>query len=185
LGLEQFLKCGLDPSPAFKNKPDALGIVEHSTGGDGELIDGADLIPLRQIGDERGKVMHMLRSDTPHFTGFGEIYFSSVHPGIVKAWHLQCVARRHYAVPVGRIRAVLYDDRVGSPTAGAVEEFLIGEDNYQLLIIPPGIWSGFVALGEGPALVADCMTAPHVPAEARRRDPVDPSIPYRWDIACT
>ena len=40
------------------------------------MIDGVQIHPLRQIPDERGKIMHMLRSDAPHFQGFGEIYFS-------------------------------------------------------------------------------------------------------------
>ena len=31
--------------------------------------------------------MHMLRADEPHFERFGEIYFSLVYPGGVKAWH--------------------------------------------------------------------------------------------------
>ena len=52
------------------------------------MIDGVVLTPLKQIFDERGKVMHMLSINTPIFTGFGEIYFSCTYPGVVKAWHL-------------------------------------------------------------------------------------------------
>ena len=37
------------------------------------MIDGVVITPLRQIVDERGKVMHMLRRDAQHFSGFGEI----------------------------------------------------------------------------------------------------------------
>jgi len=42
------------------------------------VIEGVRVVPLRQIPDERGKVMHMLRADDPHFERFGEIYFSTV-----------------------------------------------------------------------------------------------------------
>jgi dTDP-4-dehydrorhamnose 3,5-epimerase len=52
------------------------------------VIDGVVITPLRQILDERGKVMHMLRSTDEHFTQFGEIYFSTVFPDAVKAWHI-------------------------------------------------------------------------------------------------
>ena len=45
------------------------------------------IIPLKQIFDERGKVMHMM-TDSDIFTQFGEIYFSVTYPGVVKAWHL-------------------------------------------------------------------------------------------------
>ncbi len=31
--------------------------------------------------------MHMLKRTDPHFIEFGEIYFSTVYPGVVKGWH--------------------------------------------------------------------------------------------------
>ncbi len=52
------------------------------------MIDGVKIIPLRQIVDERGKIMHMMKATDPHFIRFGEIYFSCAWPGVVKAWHV-------------------------------------------------------------------------------------------------
>lgn len=46
------------------------------------IIKNVQLHPLRQIPDDRGKVMHMLRCDDPWFEKFGEIYFSVVYPGV-------------------------------------------------------------------------------------------------------
>jgi dTDP-4-dehydrorhamnose 3,5-epimerase len=143
-------------------------------------IEGVALIELKRIADERGAIFHMLRSDAPHFHGFGEVYFSSVHPGAIKAWHLQRRAFRHYAVPLGAVRVVLFDPRPGSPTTGAVQEVELGERDYRLLVIPPRIWSGFTGIGGGSSLVADCMDLPFDPAQAERKDPADPAIPYRW-----
>ena len=40
------------------------------------MIKDLIITPLRKIPDERGSIMHMLRSDAPHFVKFGEIYFS-------------------------------------------------------------------------------------------------------------
>ena len=51
------------------------------------MIEGVEIVSLRQIVDERGKVMHMLKSTDPHFEKFGEIYFSCSWPGTIKAWH--------------------------------------------------------------------------------------------------
>ena len=82
------------------------------------LIEGVRVVPLKQIPDERGKVMHMLRADDPHFERFGEIYFSTVYAGVVKGWHLHERMTINYAVPVGAIKLVLFDDREGSPTRG-------------------------------------------------------------------
>jgi len=144
------------------------------------LIDGVQLVPLRTHRDERGDLMHMLRSSDPHFRGFGEIYFSTVRPGAVKAWHLLHDTFRHYAIPIGTAKVVLFDDRAGSPSFGKLQEVILGENNYSLLIIPPDVWSGFAAIGNSMALIADCTTAPHDPAKALRKDAQDPSIPYKW-----
>jgi dTDP-4-dehydrorhamnose 3,5-epimerase len=145
------------------------------------VIEGVLLEPLRQIPDERGKVMHMLRADSPIFTKFGEIYFSTVFPGVIKAWKRHRLMTQNYAVPVGSVKVVIYDDRPGSSTEGEVQEIVMGEDNYCLLRIPPFVWSGFQGVSEGPALVANCPDIPHDPGEVDKLDPDDPSIPYDWD----
>jgi len=146
------------------------------------VIDGVQIIPLRQIPDERGKVMHMLRADAPHFEEFGEIYFSVVEVGAIKAWHLHERMTINYAVPHGRIKLVVYDDREGSPTNGELEEIFLGEANYSLVTVPPFVWNGFKGIGEHAAIVANCATIPHDPGEIVRLDPFSDKIPYDWAI---
>ena len=77
------------------------------------MIHGVEIHPLRQIPDERGKIMHMLRADARHFQKFGEIYFSVVYPGVIKGWHLHKRMTLNYAVIKGMIKLVLHDDRAG------------------------------------------------------------------------
>ncbi len=144
------------------------------------MIDGVRVDPLRQIRDERGAIFHMLRSDDPAFERFGEIYFSLVHPGWVKAWHLHTVMTLNYAVPVGRIHLVLFDDRPSSPTRGVVQEIELGEEHYVRVRVPPGVWNGFIGLGERDAVVANCATMPHDPDEITRIPPTDTRVPYSW-----
>ncbi|MDZ4812143.1 MAG: dTDP-4-dehydrorhamnose 3,5-epimerase family protein [Pseudomonadota bacterium] len=146
------------------------------------MIDGVVVTPLRQIPDERGKVMHMLRSDAPHFDRFGEIYFSAVHPGAIKAWHIHKLMTLNYAVVHGMIKFVLYDDREGSPTRGKLQELFIGESNYCLVTVPPLVWNGFKGYGEKAAIVANCTTHVHTPDEIERMSPFSDRIPYDWDI---
>ena len=146
------------------------------------MIDGVTVTPLRQIIDERGKVMHMLRRDSDAFDAFGEIYFSVVNPGAIKAWHIHKKMTLKYAVPVGNIKFVLHDDRDESPTKGETQELFLGPDNYCLVKVPPLIWNGFKGLGHVPALVANCATIPHDPEEIERRDPFDASIGYDWEL---
>lgn len=147
------------------------------------MIDGVQILPLRQIVDERGKIMHMLRSDAAHFQGFGEIYFSAVHPGVVKAWHIHKRMVLNYAVPIGQIKLVLFDDRQGSATHGKIQEIFLGPDNYQLVVIPPLVWNGFKGVGPSTSYVANCASIPHDPAEIERLDPLSDRIPYDWEIA--
>lgn len=146
------------------------------------MIDGVKLTPLKQIADERGKVMHMLRSDAPHFAGFGEIYFSTVFPGAIKGWHIHTTMVLSYAVPTGRIKFVLYDEREGSPTRGEVQEIFLGPDSYQLVTVPPLVWNGFKGIGTETAVVANCASIVHDPGEIARLDPFDPRIPYDWAL---
>jgi dTDP-4-dehydrorhamnose 3,5-epimerase len=138
------------------------------------------LTPLRQIQDDRGSVMHMLRATDPHFSGFGEIYFSTVKQGAVKAWKRHRQMTLNLACPVGEVRLVVYDDRESSPTRGIAEELVLGAGNYQLVTIPPLLWTGFTGLSAGPSLVANCASLPHDPVEADRLNAYDPSIPYAW-----
>jgi len=146
------------------------------------MIDGVLIHPLKQTPDERGKIMHMLRCDDPHFERFGEIYFSVVNPGVVKGWHLHREMTLNYAVVSGMIKLVLFDDRPDSQTRGNLQELFIGEANYVLVRIPPGIWNGFKGIGIVPAIIANCATLPHKPDEIVRLDPFNNSIPYDWSL---
>ena len=145
------------------------------------MIDGVKVIPLRTILDERGMVRHMLRRTDPHFSEFGEIYFSVIFPGAVKAWHRHRKMELNYAVVSGNIKLVLHDGRKGSPTRGETQEIFMGEDNYVLVKVPPGVVNGFAAVGNERAIVANCASLPHDPAEIERIDPFDPAIGYTWD----
>lgn len=146
------------------------------------MIEGVIITPLKQILDERGKIMHMLRCDSENFSSFGEIYFSCVHPGAIKGWHIHKEMVLNYAVPHGNIKFVLYDDRSNSPTRGEVQEIFMGPDNYCLVTVPPLVWNGFKGIGQDMAIVANCTSIAHRADEIDRLDPFDPSIPYNWEI---
>ena len=146
------------------------------------MIDGVKIIPLKQINDERGKIMHMLKSTDEHFTQFGEIYFSCAWPGTIKAWHIHKSMTLNNAVISGRAKLVLYDDRNDSPTKGELMELFIGEDNYSLGQIPPGILNGYKAFGDKLVILANCATEPHDPNEILYIDPFNNDIPYNWEL---
>ena len=146
------------------------------------MIDGVVVKPLRRIPDERGFIMHMLRADDPNFVQFGEIYFSTAYPGVIKGWHQHKEVTLNYAVIVGMIKLVLYDDRENSPTQGGLMEVYLGTDSHALTIIPPGLWNGFKGMHSPFSMVANCSTHPHDPSLSTRLDPFSESIPYTWDV---
>jgi dTDP-4-dehydrorhamnose 3,5-epimerase len=146
------------------------------------MIAGVKYIPLRRIPDERGTVMHMMKRTDPHFIEFGEIYFSTIYKGVVKGWHRHRDMTLAYACIAGRIKLVVYDDRADSPTRGQLDELFIGQDNYALVMVPPGVWNGFKGLSDPEAIVANCCTHPHDPARSERLPPHDNAIPYKWAV---
>lgn len=145
------------------------------------MIEGVLTVPLIIFSNESGQVLHMLRSDSPFFQKFGEIYFSTVNPGKVKGWKKHLKMTQHFAVPAGNIKLVIYDNREFSQTQGNIEEIDIGTYNYQLVIIPPLVWYSFSAVGTVPAIVANCADMPHDPEEMISINPDTSEIPYRWE----
>jgi dTDP-4-dehydrorhamnose 3,5-epimerase len=146
-------------------------------------IDGITITELRQISDERGSVLHMLRCDAPGFERFGEVYFSEVLPGSIKAWKRHSVQTQNLAVPVGRIRLVIFDDREESPTKDKLQVLELGRpDAYLRVLIPPGLWYGFACISNMSALLANCADLPHAPDESETCSANDPFIPYTWNL---
>ena len=144
---------------------------------------GVSLIPLRQIADDRGKVMHILRKDAAHFSHFGEVYCSCINPGIVKGWKKHKIMTQNLTVPIGRVKFVLFDDRLDSPTYKQSEEIIIGDDvsSYMLLQIPPQLWYSFRSLSDTTSFIINCSTHIHDPSESITVDLANSEIAYKWD----
>ena len=139
------------------------------------------ITPLKEISDERGAVLHMLRCDELDFTQFGECYFSEIMPSSIKAWKKHTIQTQNIAVPVGRIRLVVFDDRKNSTTQGKLHIMELGRpDAYQRIQIPPKIWYGFACISETPALIVNCSNHPHNKSESSILNYNDTLIPYSW-----
>lgn len=148
------------------------------------MIEGVSVRPLRQIPDERGTLIEILRSDEPLFQKFGQVYISTVYPGVVKGWHCHHHQTDFIAVVKGMVKLVLYDERDSSVTRGQVVELFVGEQNPVLVVIPPYVWHGVKGIGTEPAWMLNCPTEPYnydQPDEFRR-PPDDPAIPYNWGL---
>lgn len=113
------------------------------------LIKGVYTIPLKTFGDTRGFFFETFRrSWIPEAREMvqGNCSFSSA--GVLRGLHYHLKQADLWNVPVGQVRAVLYDFRQESPTRGASEVVEMGEANRVALYIPKGVAHGFLALRE-------------------------------------
>ncbi len=149
------------------------------------MIEGIVASQLRQIADERGWLIEILRSDWEHFQKFGQVYVTAAYPNIVKAWHMHKKQTDNIACLKGMIKLVLYDDREKSKTKGKVDEYTIGERNLLLIVIPPGIWHGFKTISEDYAMILNTPTElyNYKAPDEHRLPPDTNKIPYDWKLA--
>jgi dTDP-4-dehydrorhamnose 3,5-epimerase len=145
-------------------------------------IEGVVVHPLRVVPDERGRLMEIMRRDDPFFSGFGQVYLSTVYPGVVKAWHYHRVQEDRFTCIRGMVKAVLYDDRKDSPTRGALNEIFLGEHKPCLVVIPAGVYHGWKCISEYEAYVINVPSEPYNRSnpDEFRVDPHSGEIPYDW-----
>ena len=144
------------------------------------MIADIEITKLKQIMDERGKIMHMMRVDNPIFKKFGEIYFSTVKPEFIKAWHLHIEATLNYACIKGKVKLVLFDDRKESKTLGEYQELILSPEDYFMVTIPPLVWNGFKGIDQEESIIANCMSIPHDEKEMARKEILDKKFNYNW-----
>ena len=145
------------------------------------MIHDVKITPLKIISDNRGKVIHMLRTDSQVFEKFGEIYFSTIYHQSIKGWHLHKESVLNYVCIKGKVKLVLFDNRKESSTKGVYQELILSPEDYFLVTIPPNIWNGFKGLDEAESIIANCLTLPHDEKEMVRKDPFDKSFSYKWE----
>lgn len=148
-------------------------------------IAGVYICALAIFFTPNGSVLHMLKRGNPLLPdfskNFGEIYFSEVYSGHIKAWKLHREQTQLFAVPYGCIKLVIFDGREKSSSYGKTLSLLLGRPgNYNLLQIPPHVWYGFKGVSSTTALLCNCASMPHDPAESITVDKDGPNAPCAW-----
>ncbi len=145
-------------------------------------IEGVKTKVLRQIPDERGWLLEMLRADDAElFTTFGQVYLSATYPGVVKGWHYHKEQVDNFVCVAGMVKLVLIDTRPGSPTTGAINEFFVGTRNPMLVQVPTLVYHGWKCISEETALVVNVpnVTYRYDDPDEYRLDPHG-TLPYDW-----
>jgi len=146
------------------------------------MIEGVKIKELKVISDERGWLTEILRCDDDIFEKFGQVYFTTAYPGVVKAWHLHKKQTDNFTCIHGMMKVALYDSRKDSPTYGEINEFFIGERNPLLISVPPLVYHGFKTIGTRTAYFLSVPTESYNYKEPDEyRLPADTNeIPYDW-----
>jgi dTDP-4-dehydrorhamnose 3,5-epimerase len=147
------------------------------------MIDGVKVKQLKIIPDDRGKLMEMLRCDDAVFDAFGQVYFTTAFPGVIKAWHFHKHQSDNFICVAGRIKLALYDGREGSPTKGEINEFYMSLDEPKLVYIPKMVHHGFKTVSTVESMVINVITKvyDYKNPDELRTDAFDPEIGYDWN----
>lgn len=144
------------------------------------MINGVEVKSLEKHTDPRGYFMELLRQDDCFFNGFGQWSESRMVTGTIKAWHIHQIQTDYWRVPVGVLRAVLYDKRPASPTYQEISEYLMGDHHAPIILkIPPGVAHGCKVL-QGPALLTYVTSHVYNPEDEGRVLYDDSVIGYDW-----
>ena len=140
------------------------------------VVSLADILvtPLMRIPTIGGDVMHALKNSDNGFNGFGEVYFSWVERGAIKAWKCHQQMTLNLVVPLGEISFVFHI----KDQENCFRTENIGEEKYVRLTVPPGIWFGFQGRGSGQSLLMNLADMAHDPDEVLRKNPSE--IVYNW-----
>ena len=119
----------------------------------------------------------------PSFQGIGEIYFSTVYPGVVKGWHRHREMTLNYACIHGRIKLVLFDERDGLDDAGRADGAVPRARRLQPRRDPTRRLERLQ--GNERSTRDRSRTAArhsHDPSRSERLDPFENHIPYDWAV---
>lgn len=146
------------------------------------MIEGVKIKNLKVIPDERGRLMEILRSDDEFFEKFGQVYMTTVKPGVVKAWHFHRLQRDNFCCVKGKIRLGLYDARKDSPTFGKTMDMTLSLDGPKLVSIPPNVYHGFKGMADEESIMINTPTEMynHANPDEHRIDPYKNDIPFDW-----
>lgn len=149
-------------------------------------IKGVVFKSLKTYNDQRGWLVEMHRDDEiPAENRPAMSYVSQTLPGVARGPHEHADQSDYFAfVGPGEFTLYLWDTRLDSPTWGNRVKIVLGENNKQSVIIPPGVVHAYKNTGDGPGWV---FNAPNrLYAGEGKREPVDeirhedhPDSPYQ------
>ncbi len=147
-----------------------------------QLIDGVALREVRNIVTGNGVTTEVHREDWGIAGHVEQIIHVALRGGAISAWHMHDRKTDHLFTVTGHLRAVLYDDREGSPTRGGLDVLHLALERPTLLVIPPGVWHGIQNLDGTPSTFVNYFDEQYAydNPDDWRLPPDTDEIPYRF-----
>jgi len=118
---------------------------------------------------EEGRLFETLRGDDELFDGvFGQNLMSFVKPGIIKGLHYHDVQTEYTTCVKGRILYVAIKEVEGGEPV--IEKYEMGDDNMIMLKNPPGVWHGYINLGDEEAVILYTSDKAYDPDNVDQKD---------------
>ena len=117
-------------------------------------IDGVKYRLTRPVSHHHGHLTEAFRldwgvTDVPVV----QVNVTVTFPGRIRAWGIHRLTVDRLFAATGSLCIVCYDGRRGSATFGCVNEFMLGERNQGLVVIPPGVYHGWKNIGNDEAAI--------------------------------
>lgn len=147
-----------------------------------KIIEGVKVIPLESRVDDRGYLIEVFRATDPEFHKFGQVYVvGDAVRGTIRAFHKHEVLWDYFFIGHGSAKFALRDDRSGSPTYEMMNTYVIGEKNPSLIVVPPGVYHGWMALEDDTQLISIASEVYNRENPDEVRVPPD-SFGYVWEV---
>ena len=115
-----------------------------------------------------------------------QVYVTTCNPGVVKGWHrhelqtdrLFC-AHGAARVVVGRAQHASTDRLLTTNSFEVVEDVVIGPESPGLVVIPPGLWHAFAAVGPGHCVIVNAVDREYDGTDEERA--ALSAFPFDWE----
>jgi dTDP-4-dehydrorhamnose 3,5-epimerase len=144
-------------------------------------ISGVIVARITENADDRQVLSVFLKATDPFFSGFQQSYVTKTSRGVVKAWHYHLKQTDVWFVASGKIKVGLFDAREGSPTCGVANTVVMGTGANVTLVIPPGVFHGYITLSEESVLI-NTTNCPYSPDDEFRAPWDDPQFGFTWEV---
>ena len=122
------------------------------------MIKDVQLAPLKVNTDDRGYLIVLGssgREDAPNLPVIREVYLvGDMAKGTIRAFHKHATLWDYFFISNGSAKFVLVDDRPYSDTKGEMNTFVLTERNPSLLVVPAGVYHGWMSLEDDTQMVS-------------------------------